>query len=271
MMETQCVACGETLQGQFCHRCGEKAFHREDHSFKTFLSELVYAVTHVDSKFFKSLWLLLLKPGWLTRAYVTGKRKQYVKPLVLFVVGNVIYFFLQPLANINTFNSTLRAQRNWFPYSPLVRAIVDRRINGDGIALTEYEKIYDAKSEHLAKTLIVLQIPLFAFFVWLLQLPSRGYYFEHLIFSTHFYAFLMFLNILGTLGVFVYFKLGGNEYDLAIPYLLASLLYLCFSLRRVYEQKWMMTILKGILLLVSSIVVLYIYRFILFLITVYSV
>ncbi len=271
MMETPCIACGEILKGEFCHRCGEKAFHREDHYFKTFFSELVYAVTHVDGKFLKSLWFLLLKPGLLTKAYITGKRKNYVKPVVLFVAGNVVYFFLQPVVNINTFNSTLRAQKNWFPYSPVVRRMVDRRTSDHSANANEYEKIYNAKSEHLAKTLIILQIPMFAFFVSLFQLSLQGYYFEHLIFSTHFYAFLMFLNILGTLGVFVYFKLGGNEYELATPYLFASAAYLCVSLKKVYEQGWLMSVFKGILLLISSVVVLFIYRFILFLITFYSV
>lgn len=267
---SNCAACGEALQGKYCHRCGEKILARGDYAFKMFFTDLIYATTHLDHKFLASLRLLFSRPGALTQAYIAGKRKNYVKPITLFVVANVIYFFMQPLANINTFNSTLHAQRHWFPYSGMVANLVVAKINHDGLELAEYEKTYNLKSEHLAKTLIILQIPLFALGVWLMQARSKRFYFEHLVFATHFYAFFLFLNIIATLAVFVYFKAGGNAYNLEIPLLVVLSIYLAFALKKVYAANWLATILQSALLVAGSVLVIFIYRFLLFLVTFYT-
>ncbi len=91
--EAQSLAsCAATLQGKFCHDCGEKAFDPHDHSLKHFVAEGFHTFTHLDSKFLQSLKLLLSKPGVLTREYLAGRKKHFMKPLAIFIIANLLFF-----------------------------------------------------------------------------------------------------------------------------------------------------------------------------------
>ena len=54
--------------------------------------DVVHEFLHVDSKIFRTVKLLLLKPGFLTREYFEGRRVRYVSPLRLYLVFSVINF-----------------------------------------------------------------------------------------------------------------------------------------------------------------------------------
>jgi hypothetical protein len=47
-----------------------------------------------DSKLFRSIFLLILKPGFLTKEYNEGKRMRYIRPLRMYLVASIAYFFL---------------------------------------------------------------------------------------------------------------------------------------------------------------------------------
>lgn len=230
---------------------------------------MLSALTNIDDKFLKSLRLLLFSPGTLTKEYFAGRRSLYVKPLVLFAVMNVIYFVIQPVENINSFNSTLRMQTRDYDYSSWVKGIVDARVTES--EFPAFEAVYNAKSEQLAKTLIIIQVPLLTMFVALLGVRKGMGFLHHLIFSTHFYAFMLVLNIIGTIGVFIYFKLGGNEYELGIPFVASVFIYLIFALRKAYDDGVAFALIKSGLLAIGVVIVLILYRFMLFWMTFWSV
>ncbi len=267
-----CVSCGVPLAGKFCHNCGEKAFDPHDHSFRHFAEQLLHAITHLDGKFLQSLKHLFFKPGALTSEHLAGRKKLFTNPLALFVITNMIYFLVQPLGNVNTFNSNLRMQTagSMLPAS-WARGLVEQKIAARQTEFDAYEKLYNAKSEQLAKSLIILQIPMLAALVNLLYVTRRRFFFDHLIFTTHFYGFMLWVNIALTFGVFLYRKLGGNVYNLEVPLLVLTGIYFIASARKVYCQSWPLTLIKGILLTGSFVLVLFAYRVILFLVTFLSV
>lgn len=171
---------------------------------------MLHTVTHFDSKFLKTLRLLFFNPGTLTNAYLAGRKKLFTKPLALFVVSNVIFFLLQPLVNINSFNSTLRMQTALLAlHGEWGNRLVEQEIAEREISFEVYERLYNAKSEQWAKSLIIVQIPLLALLSSILYLKQRRFFFDHLIFATHFYSFILWVNIALTLGIYCYRKLGG--------------------------------------------------------------
>lgn len=261
----QCVSCATLLAGKFCHVCGEKAFDPHDHSIRHFLNELVHTITHLDGKFFISLKHLFFKPGALTREYLAGRKKLFTKPLALFVIANVIYFFAQPLANINSFNSTLANQTAPRGLGNWAKAKVEDRVQRLRLTREEYELRYNAKSEQLAKSLVIAQIPLLAALVNALYFLRRRFFFDHLVFATHFYTFMLWLNILITGGVFLYLKWGGNSYNLEVPLFVITGVYFMFATRTVYRSHWMLAVLNGVLLTGGFALTLIVYRVILFL------
>lgn len=50
--------------------------------------------THFDGKFFQTIRVLFSKPGFLTRAYLDGKRIQYLPPVQLYVFTSALFFFI---------------------------------------------------------------------------------------------------------------------------------------------------------------------------------
>ncbi|MFN7497318.1 MAG: DUF3667 domain-containing protein [Hyphomonadaceae bacterium] len=91
LIGTACKNCGAILPGDYCHACGQSAHvHR---SFLHVLEEVVHGITHLDSKTWRSLPMLIFRPGTMTRNYVMGHRSRYVPPFSMFL-ASVFAMFL---------------------------------------------------------------------------------------------------------------------------------------------------------------------------------
>jgi hypothetical protein len=91
LIGTACKNCGTILTGDYCHACGQTAHvHR---SFLHVLEEIVHGITHFDSKTWRSLPMLIFRPGTMTRNYVMGHRSRYVPPFSMFL-ASVFAMFL---------------------------------------------------------------------------------------------------------------------------------------------------------------------------------
>jgi len=96
----QCLNCGTTLQGPFCHFCGQpdKNLMR---FFPALLREMLEDFMDFDSRFVRTLKPLLFRPGKLTRDYLDGRRFRYVPPLRLYIFSSLAFFFLAALLASN--------------------------------------------------------------------------------------------------------------------------------------------------------------------------
>ncbi len=94
-----CSNCGAELTGPFCHICGQR-----DDDFKrpfwSLLREILDNVFSSDSRLFKTLFLLVLVPGGLTRAFVMGRRAQFVPPLRLYITVSIMFFVILAIADV---------------------------------------------------------------------------------------------------------------------------------------------------------------------------
>jgi len=87
-----CANCGTTLSGAFCQACGQAAHvHR---SLLHLSEEVLHGVLHFDAKGWRTLPLLLFRPGLLTRRYIDGQRMRHVSPLALFLFTVFLMFFV---------------------------------------------------------------------------------------------------------------------------------------------------------------------------------
>lgn len=87
-----CADCGTETIGRFCHNCGNAA-----HVHRTLLhlgEELLHGVMHFDSRTWRTLPLLVFRPGRLTREWSEGKRTRYVSPLAIFLFTMFVMFML---------------------------------------------------------------------------------------------------------------------------------------------------------------------------------
>ncbi|MBV7258252.1 DUF3667 domain-containing protein [Erythrobacter crassostreae] len=83
--DRSCLNCGARPTGDFCQNCGQKLHvHR---TLSAIGHDLVHGVLHLDGKFWRTIPLLLFKPGKLTRRYIDGERAKFVSPMAMFLFG----------------------------------------------------------------------------------------------------------------------------------------------------------------------------------------
>ncbi|WP_341712473.1 DUF3667 domain-containing protein, partial [Erythrobacter sp.] len=88
--EGACLNCGTQLIGEHCHACGQRAhLHR---TLAAFGHDLLHGALHLDGKTWKTLPLLVFKPGQLTRRYIEGERARFVSPMALFLFSIFLMF-----------------------------------------------------------------------------------------------------------------------------------------------------------------------------------
>ncbi|MFZ2235885.1 MAG: DUF3667 domain-containing protein, partial [Dokdonella sp.] len=85
-----CLNCGTALVGSYCHACGQLGrLHR---TIASFIHDLLHGVFHFEGKIWKTLPMLLFKPGELTRRYIDGERAKFVSPLAMFLFCTFLMF-----------------------------------------------------------------------------------------------------------------------------------------------------------------------------------
>jgi hypothetical protein len=100
-----CANCEAPVDGRYCANCGQPAHvHR---SLVHVAEEFLHGLTHFDGKAWKTLPLLLFRPGKLTHDYVHGKRARYVPPVALFLLTVFLMFFAFSFASLDRFGKTV--------------------------------------------------------------------------------------------------------------------------------------------------------------------
>jgi hypothetical protein len=188
--QAHCVGCGAVVVGRYCVECGEHT-GPHDYSLKHFGEEILESTVHVDGRVFASFRSLLTRPGQLTSQFLAGRRKSQLGPVQMFVVCNVVYFLLLPLALQLPFTSTLRMQTENRPWRSLAQRMVDAKVAGRQDTLENYAAHFDEAAHLQGHSLIMLMVPFFAAGVWAVHPRGRRYYAEHLVFSFYVMGFLL--------------------------------------------------------------------------------
>lgn len=165
-----CKNCGHTFTDKFCNSCGEKLITSEDRLLKHFLADLINAFTFADSKLWRTIKTMFIAPGKYSHDFVAGIRIPYMKPISIFFLANLIYFFSP---SFNTFNSNLNTQLSLFNHSKIAMQMVKKEVAARGIEMKDYRIIYDQKTNELSKLLLVIMSAVFGFLFWPIHIGSN--------------------------------------------------------------------------------------------------
>ena len=237
-----CLNCGTTLHGSHCHECGQKKIHSSEFSLKRFLGRLIDDFTDLESnKILRTLAAMVFRPGLLAIEYLAGRRGNYIGPVKLYLTFSALYFlFAWAVLSEVRGGSVQRIGRHSATISMARQRGLDPNVLADKIS---------QKAEKYATALRFFSVLISGTFLAALYFRMRKYYVEHLIFSLYYYAFDFFCKSLFavlfiTTAAFGW-KLPAMILNLFYP---LALVYLIFALRRVYKQKWPMTLLKAVVL-----------------------
>lgn len=267
-VKDNCPSCGKPLKGRFCHRCGEKKFKSGDLSLFRLFRESLSKLTHIDTNFFRTYKMLLLRPGALTDAYCKGNRKPYLKPLQTFLLANLFYFILLQYYQNDIFYFSAD---NYIRFKPLgidYRALLAAAAIEQNTPLDELKEVFNTNLREHAKSWVILNVPMMALMLSVLFYRKERYFAEHFIMAMHYYAFLLlYICMLSAVAVGIYFA-GGDSDPWQLEVLaLFIFVYLYLALWKYYKGTWWMVLLKLIPLYFGLIVSLNLYRLFLFTLT----
>ncbi len=96
-METNNITCPNCEKDfkegfEFCPHCGQKA--KDDLTIGVLFYNTISNYFSFDARFLKSFFPLLLRPGYLAKTFIGGKRLLYLHPAQLYLFISVIFFFM---------------------------------------------------------------------------------------------------------------------------------------------------------------------------------
>ena len=278
-----CDNCSAELTDRFCSKCGQN--RRNYHlTFHKIIINVVEENFHFDGRVLKTLKLLILKPGELSKEFSLNRRAKYVPAVRLYLFASVLFFFIFALVRSgsldesNSKNTILELN-----LSPEYRVKLELiRTREDSLAnqiLVQWANAIrsdnDFKDSFVNRELlpmaidamvspqrtISLLIDNFAL-VLFIGLPAhalilkffyfgnyRRYYIEHLVFLMHVHTigFLIF-SIFTSITLINASNLILDNTMQLIRILLISLffIYQYIALKRYYDQGWVMTSCKFI-------------------------
>lgn len=272
-----CPACQLSLATRFCPTCGELRPGKHDLSLVGLVEHVAETVGHLDGRFLRSFRMLVLRPGSLTDAYWKGQRKPFVGPLPLFLIANLVFFALQSLAGAHVFSTSLASHMSQQFYSGFAREAVANRLAELDATLASYAPIFDHAVAINAKSFIILMVPPFGLLTLLLLLRTRRPFVVHIVFALHFCAFVLLMFCLTLPVSYLLVRLGasgasGSTVDVGLGLVQMSVyaIYLYSATRVVFGISGMARATAVAVMVAASAGIIVGYRFVVFLLTLYT-
>ena len=226
----RCLNCGTIVSGRHCAQCGQAA---DVHvlSVKEVAGDVTHSLLHLDSRVWRTLRMLALRPGELTREFIAGRHQQYLPPFRLYLGISILFFALSALMpdfeveRIDAQGNTVVAPAKIVAPEDIRRELeaegvdpakIDEVVKGEGCTVNfseseSFDEIEQAFTrackrmradggkaffERFASTapkLMFLFLPLMAGVACLFYWRPRRLYVEHLVLFLHNHAFTFLL------------------------------------------------------------------------------
>ena len=250
---------------------------------RTFAHELLSEFVSLDGRFWLTLWTLVRHPGKLAREYFDGRGARYMRPLNLFLLLNLVFFVIQPHTGLLQWhlggylrgNAGAQALVDQKRAARADEAERERERRGESAApprlesMQIFESNFEATIQNLKKSMLLFGIPLFAVVLTAIY-GTRHRIAEHLIFSTHFFAFLVFALTVLVPVIFAIMvrslvllhsprsivSVLGTEMALTIVLFLIYVSYLYSGLRRMYGDARPAGAIRAVSLSAASLLIL---------------
>ena len=266
-----CPNCHNSFNKEFkyCPECGQ-----ENKNFKLdvkyFFSEFLSGMFNLDSKIFRTLKLLFLKPGMLSKEFIAGRRNSYIPPVRLYLIGSLIYFTISALLNdpvkLKSDNSSITQDgivitldeldslksTNNESDTTLQNGSKSDSLLIENMTLGKAQKLSTKEgrkqfNENIKRYLPIgmfIFVPLTAFLFFIL-FRKNSYYIEHLIFVIHLQTLFYLIFTVISLFELVF---SGTIMDLITIVIFISILLIW--IKKYYCANWWTTIWKAIVFII---------------------
>ncbi|HCC94537.1 DUF3667 domain-containing protein [Empedobacter sp. UBA5987] len=311
-----CQNCGHYVEEHYCTHCGQENVETRQ-PFHFLFTHFIEDFVHYDGSFWQTIKKLFLKPGVLTKEYLSGKRNSSVNPVKMYIFVSFVTFFIisifpshkteyndssnEPISIENTekiqkaLNATIDTLQNkgltTIEQGAKIKSEFEKNKNINSLEEVNDESIKNLQSEvknnvpilspfiekyqelrkrkvsdeqlgeaivekslHVIPKVLFVYMPLFAFFLWIFYNKKKWWYFDHGIFTLHYFTVIL-------LSILVYFLLNklsdyidSNAVSAIIALIntlivLYLIVYFFLALKKLYNQGFIITTIKGAILL----------------------
>jgi hypothetical protein len=89
----ECLNCDAHLRGQYCGQCGQRGSSRLI-SLWELIRDAFGDLFELDSRLWRTLVPLMIRPGRLTHDYLQGRRARYMPPFRMYLVLSLLFFLV---------------------------------------------------------------------------------------------------------------------------------------------------------------------------------
>jgi len=269
----RCANCGAVLSlpaPPYCAQCGQQTDLRTPTAGE-FLHQFVDQYVAAEGAIWRTLRLLLLRPGALTREYLAGRRRQYVLPLRLYLtVSALVLLTMSMLLSARLASSPPRQldmERSHLVLLDvgLVRVGVDggryyckrlppalcqrlqQRLLDDPSRLWALATEAGQRAVGSVGTVMFVLVPVFALLLRVAWMRRPWHYAEHLVFALHLHAYWFLALAVAVHGPRWLAPVAG----LSMP------IYGVLALRQVHGGRWWTLLLRalGVLLVYAVLLI----------------
>lgn len=275
MQEHVCKSCGNKFAGRFCNNCGEKIYSQKDKKISHLFEEGLHFVTHFEGTFLTSLKTIVFSPGKLSDDFCFGIRKRYFKPLSFFLMLVILYLLFPVFEGLNM---RLYYHTSHDLYGVFAQKKVASVMAAKHLSFEQVSDIFHNKGEKVSKFLLFIILPAMAAISWLLAFKKRRYYYDHFIYSTEntsffmLWGFLLLPLIMVILRVFLGNQVFQGDFISGSVIIIGMLIFTFISARRFFKfSSWYSIIYTILYLGLLVLFVQYIYKFLLFYLSIIQV
>ena len=252
LKENICKNCNSEIKENYCSHCGQEV-RDMNLSILCFIKEFLGNLFSLDSKVLVTFKHLIIKPGFLSNEYISGRRKQYTLPSRLYLFITIISliiislfsqdtthylkFYNNNLGFIMTENADGSGAKHYFGRNEIDDSDIWDGIDAQPISVNILSFI---------PKVIFLLCPIFAlllkFFYW------KRLYINHLILVLHNHSFMViWLTLIFIINkIFSFFFFGLINPVSIIIILLSICSYIYISAYKYYKGGKIITLIKFI-------------------------
>jgi hypothetical protein len=254
-----CRNCGAEAPGMFCPTCGQETSLALP-TVRAMLREAAGRYVAFDGRMWRTLFTLVSRPGFLTREYLAGRRRRYIRPGRLFLVLSIGLFALLRMVGgptqlfeadaapgkgdkVTASGESRKAHTDLSDLlgdvvgdEPGVQPLRDRADQFNKLTRQQQMDQIGAGMLRYGPYAMIALLPVFALLMQILYLGrARRYpdrprrYAAHLVFGAHNHAFLFLV-----VALYVLLPEGSVRAALVV----GAMVYLLLAMRAVYGGRW---------------------------------
>lgn len=274
-----CKNCETTFEGKFCPNCGQSVFEYQ-RPFRFLLADFTGNLFAFDTRFWKSLKALTIKPGRLTKDFIQGKRARYMSPFRFYIFVSFLFLFIfsgflghevsvsdenkqdvykvldEAKNNVVTRDATaidsVTTTENTFNFEfgndTSLRSKEEKeeklaKVKDGVVKVMENPKIYMNSFLKFLSWALFLIMPVYAGILWLFNRKTAPYYYSHLILAVNQHSFwFLILSLYFSIQYFLPNKTSDPEFFL----LLLLPIHTFLGFKQLFERSWLRTLSKSI-------------------------